>query len=116
MSERASEQMSEHSGVRERSEQCGTSERVSGASERGNGRASGPVLTTRFLAVPNHCASTAEKEKIGEPGRELVKNVIVRGRKIFPMILLPCVLNALREFFFSLSFSNAGCNVCLLFS
>ena len=39
-----SERTSEHSGGRERSEQSGASERVSGASERANGRASGPVL------------------------------------------------------------------------
>ena len=35
--------MSERSGGRERSEQSGASERVSGANERANGRASGPV-------------------------------------------------------------------------
>ena len=32
------------------------SERVSGASEQANGRASGPVLTSRFLFVPDHSA------------------------------------------------------------
>ena len=48
--------MSEHSGGRERSEQSGASERVSGASERGNGRASGPVLQSVFLAVIDHSA------------------------------------------------------------
>ena len=31
--------------------------RVSGASERANGRASGPVLTSRFLFVPDHSAT-----------------------------------------------------------
>ena len=36
--------MSERSGGRERSEQSGASERVSGVSERANGQASGPVL------------------------------------------------------------------------
>ena len=46
--------MSERSGARERSEQSGASERVSGASERGNGRASGPVLLSVFLAVIDH--------------------------------------------------------------
>ena len=53
--------MSERSGGRERSEQSGASERVSGgservsdASERANGRASGPVLTSGFLAVFDH--------------------------------------------------------------
>ena len=49
-----SERTSERSGGRERSEQSGSSERVSGASERANGRASGPVLTSRFLFVPDH--------------------------------------------------------------
>ena len=33
-----------------------TFSRVSGASERANGRASGPVLTSRFLFVPDHSA------------------------------------------------------------
>ena len=49
--------MSERSGGRERSEQSGASERVSGASERANGRASGPVLQSVFLAVfePSAC-------------------------------------------------------------
>ena len=29
---------------------------MSGASERANGRVSGPVLTSLFLFVPDHCA------------------------------------------------------------
>ena len=48
VSERASERMS--AAERERSEQCGASERVSGASERASGQASGPVLTSQLLA------------------------------------------------------------------
>ena len=44
MRERASERTNERSGKRERSEQCGESERVSGASERVKGGANGPVL------------------------------------------------------------------------
>ena len=48
--------MSERSGGRERTEQSGASERVSGASERANGRASGPVLTSLFLFDPDHSA------------------------------------------------------------
>ena len=48
--------MSERSGGRERSELSGASERVSGASERANERASGPVLTSRFMAVLAHSA------------------------------------------------------------
>ena len=47
---------SECSRGRERSEQSGASKRVSGASERANGRASGPVLTSWFLFVPDHSA------------------------------------------------------------
>ena len=46
--------MSERSGGREQSEQSGASERVSGASERANGRASGPVLQSVFMAVIDH--------------------------------------------------------------
>ena len=49
--------MSERSGGRERSEQSGGSKRVSGASERANGRASGPVLTSVFLVVLDHSDS-----------------------------------------------------------
>merc|ERR1719511_359811 len=54
-----SERMSERSGGRERSEQSGASERVSGASERANGRASGPVLQSVFLAVIDHSGREA---------------------------------------------------------
>ena len=50
----ASERMSERSGGRERSKQSGASERVSDASKWANRRASGPVLTSRFLFVPDH--------------------------------------------------------------
>ena len=49
-----SERTSERSGVREQSEQCEASERVSGASERANGRVSGPVLTSGFLVDLAH--------------------------------------------------------------
>ena len=37
-----------------------------GASERANGQASGPVLTSRFLADLNHCGKEAEAERGGE--------------------------------------------------
>ena len=47
-------EVSERRGGRERSEQSGASELVSGVSERVNGRASGPVLTSLFLFVPDH--------------------------------------------------------------
>ena len=52
MSERAT---SERSGGREQSKQSGASERVSGASEQANGRASGQVPESVFLAVLAHC-------------------------------------------------------------
>ena len=48
--------MSEYSGAHEQSEQGGSIERVSGASERANGQASGPVLTSGFLFVLDHSA------------------------------------------------------------
>ena len=46
--------MSERSRARERSEYCGTSKQVSGASERANGRASDPVLQSGFLVILAH--------------------------------------------------------------
>ena len=46
--------MNERSRAREWSKQCRGSKWVSGVSQRANGRVSGPVLTTRFLAVLNH--------------------------------------------------------------
>ena len=57
------------SGVRERSKQDGASERVSGESERKNGRAStsDPVLASRFLFVSDHSATagtTTGKDRV----------------------------------------------------
>ena len=46
-----SERKSECSGERERSEQSGASEQVSGASEQPNRQASGPVLTSVFFSI-----------------------------------------------------------------
>ena len=37
---------------------------MSGASERANGRASGPVLTSQFLFVPDHSASIAKSYRL----------------------------------------------------
>ena len=54
-----SELTSERSGVCEQSKQCGVNKRVSGASEQGNGRASGPVLMSLYLFVPDHSAIIA---------------------------------------------------------
>ena len=48
-------------GGPKQSEQSGASERVSGTSEQANGRASGPVLTSQFLADLNHSAMTEER-------------------------------------------------------
>ena len=48
--------VSKRSGGRERSEQSGASEQVSVVSERANGRASGPVLQSVFLAVLDQSA------------------------------------------------------------
>ena len=59
MSEHASERTSERSGARKRSKQGGASKRVSGTSERANRQASGLVLTSRFLFVPDHSATAA---------------------------------------------------------
>ena len=47
-----SERASERSGGHERSKQSGASERVSGASERANRRASGPILLYSWLIWP----------------------------------------------------------------
>ena len=44
-----------------KSKQSGASDHVSGASERANGRASGPVLQSVFLAVYDHSALRYEK-------------------------------------------------------
>ena len=49
--------MSERTNEREQNEQSGASGRVSGASERANGRLRSPVLTSRFLFVPDHSAA-----------------------------------------------------------
>ena len=63
-----SEQTNGRSGARERSEQCGASERVSGASERASGRASDPLLTSRFQDILDHCA-TGENATTPRMGR-----------------------------------------------
>ena len=64
---------SERSGGRERSEQSGASERVTGASERANGRASDPVVQSVFLAVIDH------SEVVSQEGR----NELKEGKKKF---------------------------------
>ena len=43
--------MSERSGARKQIEQGGANERVSGASERANRQASGPVLQSELLVI-----------------------------------------------------------------
>ena len=57
--------------MRKRSKQCRAIERVSGASEKVNGRASGPVLTSGFLIIPAHS---------GVGARALFKCVYIRGQ------------------------------------
>ena len=49
-----SQGVSEVSRTSEQSEQCGASERVSGASEWANGRTSDPVLQSGFLVILDH--------------------------------------------------------------
>ena len=56
LSHEGGSERSERRGGREQSEQSGASERVSGASELANGRASGPALEYEFLAVLDHSA------------------------------------------------------------
>ena len=51
-----SKRISERSEANEQRERGGASKQVSGASEQANGRASGPVLTSLFLLVPDHSA------------------------------------------------------------
>ena len=55
--------MSERSGGREQSEQSRASKWVSGVSERANGRASGPVLQSVFLAVIDHSESEEDNKR-----------------------------------------------------
>ena len=50
------EQVSERTSAAERSENCGASKLESGASKLANGEASGPVLTSQFMAALNHSA------------------------------------------------------------
>ena len=59
-SERANEPTSERCGTREHSEQGEAREWVSGASEGANGRASGPVLQSLFLAVLDHSTALSD--------------------------------------------------------
>ena len=47
----------------ERRKQCGASKRVSSASERANGRASGPVHTSGFLVTVDHSRGVGQAEK-----------------------------------------------------
>ena len=58
--------MSERSGGCEQGEQSGASERVCGASERENGRASGPVLQSVFLVVLAHSELGKQRKEMEE--------------------------------------------------
>ena len=59
-----SERANERSIPRERSRQCGANKWLSGVSERGNGRTSGPVLSSRLMVVLNQRANTV-RAKMG---------------------------------------------------
>ena len=56
----------------EQSEYCGANKRVSSASERAIGEASGPVLQSVFLAVRAHCAAVPETWR--PKGRQVLFN------------------------------------------
>ena len=47
---------------------------MSGASERANGRASGPVLTSRFLLVPDHSAPAAAAPDVDDDDDDATTN------------------------------------------
>ena len=71
--------MSERSGAREWSESCGASEQVSDAIKRANGRANGPVLTSRFLAVLNHSAIATRDAEAEAEAVTWVSRFRIRG-------------------------------------
>ena len=52
---------------------------MSGASERANEQASGPVLTSRFLFVPGHSGMVVEEDgsRQGDDGAVMSKGVVV---------------------------------------
>ena len=56
---------------------------VSGASERANGRASGPVLTSRFLFVPDHSASVTMAPLTTLRDKRKTNRLYTRLRKSF---------------------------------
>ena len=73
-----SERANERSGARELSGQCGTSEQVSGASERASGGANGPVLTYRFQEFLNHCVLRGSQRVGDEIRRKGMHTVCTR--------------------------------------
>ena len=60
---KVSEQTSECSGACEQSEHGGASRWVNGASDRANGRASVPVLTSGFLVILDHSYRRRSKQR-----------------------------------------------------
>ena len=72
--------MSERSGVQDRSKQGGASKRVSGASERANVRASGPVLQSEFLVILTHSPTGDDsgRETTKERGWWQIKQCSIR--------------------------------------
>ena len=68
--------MSECSGARKPNKQCGASKRVSGASERANGRASGPVPQS-WLIWPTVCCRNCERKVV----ERVVGLILVRRKR-----------------------------------
>ena len=56
----------------------GASERVSAASERVNGRACGPILTSRLSAVLSHSASASTHQVFDKEGNGLINSAELR--------------------------------------
>ena len=64
-----SEWANERSGACKQNGQGGASECVGGVSKQANGRASGPVLTSRFLVVLDHSDSASQTMLVLSPAR-----------------------------------------------
>ena len=85
------ERGSERSRGRERSEQSGASEQVSGASERANGRASGQVLTSQFLAVLPHCAPTSPFRTLSKCLSSVCLSSVSRWKVCHSLFIFSCL-------------------------
>ena len=98
-SEWASERTNDCCLACEQSEQCGASERVSGVSERANGRASGPELQSVFLVILAHSAPSV-------PGRHPIIALFMMLPSAFPRPSSFASRSLRRHTFRTLSFSN----------